>query len=102
MKRLLYFPQISKYTQVVVHLASIAKLSRSILDLDFLCGHITCSSLGCSLRKYNKTNALLFFEDTHAVPQPRVSRPAQGQSAADDFFSRQVLVSMVSNAPFVK
>ncbi|PWA68255.1 coiled-coil domain-containing protein 90-like protein [Artemisia annua] len=29
-------------------------------------------------------------KDTHAVPQPRVSRPAQGQSAADDFFSRQV------------
>lgn len=27
-------------------------------------------------------------KDTHAVPQPRVSRPAQGQSAADDFFSR--------------
>ncbi|GJV94457.1 hypothetical protein Tco_1546034 [Tanacetum coccineum] len=42
--------------------------------------------------KDNKTNAFSSFEDNHAVPQPRVSRPAQGQSASDDFFSRQVLV----------
>ncbi|KVI08784.1 hypothetical protein Ccrd_012832 [Cynara cardunculus var. scolymus] len=64
-----------------------SKEGRSLADFRYGC-------VGYSVlvdRKVNNANSTphhVHNKDNHAIPQPRVNRPAQ--SAADDFFSRQI------------